>query len=108
MARQIVFVGTELKLNINIEPIGTITMDDYDFDVELISGSFKKTSVVINRAAAKKVDSDNYIVCLDTAELGAGMLKCRVTAYIPDDDFDDGIRTEVVEIDTGIEIVKSL
>ena len=29
------FIGTELKLNINIEPMGSVTMDDYDFEVEV-------------------------------------------------------------------------
>ena len=108
MARQIVFVGTELKLNINVEPIHGATMDDYDFDIELICGTFKKANKVVNKKDTKRVDSDNYIVCFDTAELGVGMLKCRVVAYIPDGDFKDGKRTEVTEIETGIEIVKSL
>jgi hypothetical protein len=108
MARQIVFIGTELKLNVNIEPMSGATMDDYDFDVELICGSFKKSNIVINKEQTKRVDSNNYIVCFDTTEIGTGMLKCRVVAYIPDGDFKDGKRTEVTEIETGIEIVKSL
>ena len=32
---ELIFLGTELKLNVNIQPIGEITMDDYDFIVEL-------------------------------------------------------------------------
>ena len=108
MVRQRIFLGTELKLNISIDRFGEITMDDYNFEVELICGSLKKTSKVINKDDAKRVDSDNYIICFDTAELGVGLLKCKVTAYLPDGDFKDGKRTEVTEIDTGIEIVKSL
>jgi hypothetical protein len=105
---QKIFLGTELKLNINIEPIGSMTMDDYDFEVEVICGSFKKSSIVIKKERAKKIDSNNYIICFSTTEVGAGKLMCRVTAYIPDGDFADGKRTEITEIDTGIEIVKSL
>lgn len=108
MARQLVFVGTELKLNISIEPMGSVTMDDYNFTVELICGSFKKTNLTIEKAQAKRVDSNNYIVCFDTSDIGTGRLKCRVTAYLPDDDFTDKKRTEVVEIETGIEIIKQL
>jgi hypothetical protein len=55
-----------------------------------------------------RVDSNNYIVLVDTNEVGAGDLKCKVTAYIPDGDFPDELRTEVVNIDTGINIIKSL
>ena len=108
MAQQKIFLGTELKLNINIEPMNRITMDDYDFEVELICGTFNKSNKVIKKEQAKRVDSNNYIVCFDTAEVGAGKLKCKVTAFLPDDDFEDGKRTEVVEIDTGIEIIKGL
>lgn len=108
MVNQIIFLGTELKLNINIDSFGETTMDDYDFNVELIGGSFKKTSKVINKEDAKRVDSDNYIICFDTTELGVGPLKCKITAYLPDGDFRDGKRTEITEIDTGIEIVNSI
>lgn len=103
-----VFLGTELKLNINIEPIGDMTMDDYDFEVEFIVVLFKSSSLVIKKEKAKRVDSNNYIVCFNSADLGVGKVKCRVTAYLPDGDFSDGKRTEITEIYTGIEIVKSL
>lgn len=108
MVKQKIFLGTELKLNISIDRFGETTMDDYNFDVELIGGSFKKTSKVINKEDAIRVDSDNYIICFDTTEIGVGLLKCKVTAYLPDGDFRDGKRTEITEIDTGIEIIKSL
>lgn len=105
---QKIFLGTELKLNINIEPIDGMTMDDYDFEVEVICGSFKKSSIVIKKERAKKIDSNNYVICFDTTDAGSGRLKCRVKAYLPDGDFTDGKRTEITEIDTGIEIIKSL
>lgn len=103
-----VFIGTELKLNINIDPMGGVTMDEYEFEIELSCGAFKSRGIVVNKSQTKRIDSDNYIVCFDTNDVGTGKLRCRVTAYIPDEDFKDGKRTEVVEIDTGIEIVKSL
>ena len=55
MAKQRIFLGTELKLNISIDRFGETTMDDYNFDVELICGSFKKTSKVINKEDTKRV-----------------------------------------------------
>lgn len=100
------FIGTELKLNINIEPIGDITMDDYDFEVQVYC-SIKRV-VIIQKKDAVRVDSNNYIVLVDTTETGAGELKCKVTAHIPDADFSDGLRTEVVGINTGITIVKQI
>ena len=107
MARQKVYLGTELKLNINIEPIDEMTMDDYNFNVELICGLLKKTSKVISKDEAKRIDQDNYIVCFSTDDLGVGKLRCRVTAYLPDGDFKDSLRTEITETDTEIEIIKT-
>ena len=103
-----VFLGTELKLNIGIEPIDRITMDEYDFEIELICGTIKKKSIIIPKGECKRVDANNYIACFSTNDVGTGKLICRVSAYIPDGDFKDGIRTEVTEINTGIEIVKTV
>lgn len=100
------FIGTELKLNIHIEPIGETTMDDYDFEVEVYCSP--KRPIIIPKANAIRIDSDNYVVLVDTNVVGAGDLKCKVTAQVPDWDFPDQLRTEVVCIDTGINIIKAI
>ena len=111
MENNIVFLGTEIKLNIHIDPIGELTMADYDFTVEVYCSA--KKSLIINKSnttLAKPVEGveNDYIILIDTSEIGTGNLKCKVTAYIPDNDFEDEERTEVSIIDTGIEIVKSI
>ena len=98
-------LGTELKLNINIEPIGEITMDDYDFEVDIYC-SLKRVQTITKREAIR-VDSDNYILCVDSSLLGHGELKAKVTAFIPDTDFEDNYRTEVVYITTIYSIIKN-
>ena len=103
-----VFQGTELKLNVHIEPIGELTMDDYHFRVEVICGTFKKQSLTIDKEQAIRVDGSNYAVCFDTSSLGTGSLKCRITAEIPDSDFEDGYRTEITEVDAGIDIINTI
>jgi hypothetical protein len=100
------FIGTELKLNIHIEPIGETTMDDYNFEVEVYCSP--KKPIIIPKENTIRVDSDNYVVLVDTNIVGAGDLKCKVTAQVPDGDFPDQLRTEVVCIDTGINIVKAI
>jgi hypothetical protein len=100
------FIGTELKLNIHIEPIGDTTMDDYNFEVEVYCSP--KRPIIIPKANAIRIDSDNYVVLVDTNVVGAGDLKCKVTAQVPDGDFPDMLRTEVVCIDTGINIIKAI
>jgi len=100
-----VFIGTELKLNLHIEPINNITMDDFDFEVEVFTST--KKVATITKAECKREDESNYIMFIDTDELGVGEIKCKVTAHIPDADFvDDGFRDEVLGINTGIFVTK--
>lgn len=98
-----VFIGTELKLGLHIEPIGNITMDDYDFEVEVFT-STKKVATITKADCIK--DANSYIMLIDTSELGVGEIKCKVTAHIPDAQFDDGFRDEVLGINTGIFVTK--
>lgn len=101
-----VFIGSEIKLNISIQPLGDLTMDDYDFEVETFCSPRKV--VLTKKSDAIKVDENNYVVLVDTDIVGAGDLKCKITAYIPDADFDDGLRTEVAALETGVHIIKSI
>lgn len=102
-----VYKGTEIKLSVSIDPIDGKTMDDYNFEIELyVSGgnAVKKT-----KDECIRIDANNYVVTLDTNELNkVGKLILKITAYIPDDDFDDNLRTEISCIDTGVMIVKEL
>lgn len=101
--------GTEVKINVNIEPINGVHMSEYDFSFTFYThngarGNIKKGIVLIKEDLIK-ADDDNYIAIVDTSNMGAGEIMCRITAYIPDEDIiDDQIRTEIVELPTGITI----
>ena len=99
-----VYQGTEIKLNVNIEPMKSVSMESYDFKIEVYTSPLKV--LTFNKGDANRVDANNYIVLVDTSLLGAGDVKCKVTAYIPDGDFKDGLRTEIAVANTGINIVK--
>ena len=117
----IVFLGTELKLNIKIDPIPKHpdqeveegddmewNMEDYDFEVEVFCSP--KKVITITKEEAIPVDKNNYIVLVNTEDIGTGTMKVKVIAHIPDGDFyaSDNARTEVSIKDTGIEIIKTI
>lgn len=105
--KQIVILGTELKLNVNINSMGDVHASGYNFTVDFFCSTKKVKSYA--KEDLLPIDDDNFIALLDTTDVGAGELKCRITAYIPDEDFaDDGTRTEVLDIITDYNIVKSL
>ena len=101
-----IFLGTEIKLNISIPPLGDVTMDDYDFSLEVYCS--QKRVVTISKKDLIRMDSENYVALIDTSELGAGDIKCKVIAYIPDWDFPDKTRTEISVYETDIQVYKNL
>lgn len=100
-----VYLGTEVKLNIHIEPMGNLSMDDYDFNVEFSCNPRKV--VRIEKEELIRADSANYVALVDTTRIGIGEIKVKVTAYIPDEDFADGLRTEIVAFNSNIMVYNS-
>lgn len=98
-----VVLGTEIKINIHIEPIDKLHMSGYDFECAFYAHSNKK--VIIPKSKMKKVDDDNYLAIIETADvlrIGRGRINVEITAYIPDGDFPDGLRTEKLVLCTDI------
>ena len=101
-------LGTKLKLNIHIAPIDGMTLDSYDYTTEVYcTPPQKKQSIVVAKGDTIRVDAENYIVRVDTNLIGVGIIVCRIIAQIPDGDFADGYRTEVVAITTDFNVVKT-
>lgn len=94
--------GTIIKLAVSIELPSGLTMDDIDFQckfsVMLNSQTIKKQEMVRN-------DKNSYTCFLDTNVIGRGEIYIETTAYLPDTDYEGGIRPEVDKRTTGISIV---
>ena len=86
------FVGTELKYAVDITAYGFDMAED-DFQIELRNGKktllFKKEDLAVD-------ENDQYYLCFDSAKLGEGLVTATVTVMVPDPDFPDGNRKEVV------------
>ena len=95
--------GTEIKFNLNIQPISGISMSTFDFYVMAYAQGTPQRSVV-NKFDCTKVNNDNYTLPVDTAPLGLGLLILDVYAFVPDQDFPDDLRTEICRIETDITI----
>lgn len=98
--KDIVYLGSELKLNIYIEPINGRTMDQYNFECEFYCHPNKRVKKV--KQEMQGTDA-GYIAVIDSKELGIGNLTCKVTAYLPDTyGGSDGVRAEVSLVDLDI------
>lgn len=92
--RRKVFKGTEMKFILSIESVGFNMVDD-EFSVEL---STMRKKIVIPKSDMILDEQDRFIFTFDTAELGTGDVTMKTIAYVPDEDFKDGFRTEVDQI----------
>lgn len=88
-----VYLGTKLKYLVTITAAG-FSMVEHNFDIVLSKGQkskkFEKDELVF--------DGENYFLAFDTSDFGVGDLSATVTAYVPDADFSDGIRTEIFKM----------
>lgn len=99
-------LGAEFKINVHVEPIDGFHMSDYEFECMLYVYTNKGVVYKKNHESVKKTDDDNYRICVtseDSFRLGRGNVKLKFTAHIPDSDYSDGYRTEILyNICTGV------
>lgn len=87
-----IYQGTELKFLLDIQSDGFSMVND-DFKVTIKNAT--KKEVTIDKSEMIVTDEDKFLFTIDTALLGTGEYYITTTAYVPDEDFDDGFRTEV-------------
>lgn len=98
-------VGTVMKFVLSLDLPGSLTMDDVGF--EAVFYIYGNKTVVIPKSGMVRQDSGAYLLVLDTSRLGSdGRIKCQISVDVPDANCEDGVRKEVVRIDTD-EIVRN-
>ena len=88
--------GTDIEINVNMQPIGANTMSSVDWECVFFVGD---SSYTVTKSQCKRVDDDNFICPVETATLDRGVLQCRMIAEIPNNLFSDGSRTEIAEFE---------
>lgn len=85
------WVGTGLKFAINITAEG-FSMEDDDFKCVFQRG---KKTLTVDKSEMNIADDGTFIANVDSSLLGAGTLSVITYAYVPDEDWEGGIRPEV-------------
>lgn len=98
----IVYIPSEEEVNIHLYPIDGYTMDEYDFRCEIFCSSMRKQMVA--KKDLRRIDESNYVAKIYTTEIGAGKVKIKVLARIPNSNFDDGFRDVATYLDPKIEV----
>lgn len=98
--------GTKIKLDLNIKPFGELHLKDVDFEVTLFTQSIKNGYCIMSKDVLIYLDDDNYAIPFDTSLLPCGRLKVVVKVNVPDEDFELGLREELILLHTDVTIVE--
>lgn len=93
-------IGSDLKININVKPIGDFHISQCEFTCDFFTHPSR--IVTLNKSELLKVDDDNYIALIKSEDLGAGTIKMKIEVLIPDSDYDIEYRKEIETVCTGI------
>lgn len=99
-----VSLGTDLKINVHVEPIdGSTHLSECSFSC-LFYTTNEKNGILIDKSEMINVDDDNYIAKVNTATIGVGSVFMKIEVLVPDGDYENGTRKEVSRVCTGIKI----
>lgn len=103
---QTVTLGSDVKIEFTAELPDDLTLSDVDFSGKVLNADMKDESVDFNKADCIELEGgENYVVMVDSDDLGIGTLMLKLTVMIPDTDYQSGTRKQVVNINPHIKIV---
>ena len=98
-------IGSDAKIEFTAELPDGLKLGDVDFGLKVINVSEKDVSEDYTKAdCISKGDGENYVVLVDTEQLGVGRVMLQLTVQIPDTDYPSGYRKEVVNINPHISV----
>lgn len=99
-----VCLGEETKLRLNIQPIGGVPVDSFDFKVRVFVHEGRYYEV---RKDQMEMDGDGaFLFIVDTAQIGVGVPLAKIIALVPDSLARDGFRKVPSVIATNIYIYR--
>ena len=87
------YVGTELKFSLTITSQG-FNMNTDPWTATITNG---KNSVTCSRGNNSILDSSQWYILVDSSQIGVGQYYLIVEIDVPDNDFPDGYRHEVLK-----------
>lgn len=97
-------LGSQLKILIAAELPDNLEMLDVDFEVVVYNDDAKDKTKVYAKTDCILTDEGDYVVLVDSDELGVGTYMVKATFQIPDSDFPTGYRKEVVRINPNVKV----
>lgn len=97
-------LGSQLKILIAAKLPDNLKMLDVDFEVVVYNDDAKDKTKIYAKTDCILTDEGDYVVLVDSDELGVGTYMVKATFQIPDSDFPTGYRKEVVRINPNVKV----
>lgn len=97
-------VGSQIKILIEATLPDNLTLFDVDFDVVVYNDDKKDQQKKYKKTECILTDESDYVVLVNSDELGVGTYMVKLTVYIPDTDFPGGRRKEVIRINPNVKV----
>ena len=97
-------IGSQIKILIAASLPDNLTLFDVDFDVVVYNDDKKDKQKAYTKTECILTDEYDYVVLVDSDELAVGTYMVKLTVYIPDTDFPDGHRKEVIRINPNVKV----
>jgi hypothetical protein len=101
---QTVPLGSDTKIAFTADLPDGLLLKDIGFTLKVINVDTNHQADYTKDDCIMVGDGADYVVLVDTEEMGIGTLMLRLTVHIPDSDYPIGTRKEVINIDPRIRI----
>lgn len=101
---QTVTLGSDVKIVFTAELPDDLTLKDVAFSVTAYNTDATDKKVQEDKSACIEMNKDVYVMLFNSEELGVGAVMLKIVCDIPDEDFPDGFRKEVVRFNPKVEI----
>lgn len=101
---QTVPLGSDTKIAFTADLPDGLLLKDIGFTLKVINADTNHQADYTKDDCIMVGDGADYVVLVDTEEMGIGTLMLRLTVHIPDSDYPSGTRKEVINIDPRIRI----
>jgi hypothetical protein len=102
---QTVTLGSDVKIEFTADLPDELLLKDIDFTVKVINADTNNQEDYTKADCIMVGDGADYVVLVDTEDMGIGTLMLRLTVFIPDTDYQSGTRKEVIKIDPHVRVV---
>lgn len=101
---QVFIIGSQIKILLEAELPDELKMEDVDFTVTVYNNDQKNVSQTYDKSECLMTTEGDYVVLVDSDDLGVGIYMVKMTFEIPDDDYASGFRKEVVKINPHVRV----